>query len=86
MPNCPSSSPPPGARLDNAQKETPLPNENDKHFEARLPKTLVRKLDASAAKNERSRNAELIVAVRYYLTGAAPAETPAQPAATPTEA
>lgn len=64
-----------------------MPNDNTAKFEARLPKELNRKLAARAAKNLRSKNAELIVAVRYYLTGAAPAETPAaQPAATPTEA
>lgn len=45
---------------------------------ARLPKDLHRQLKKRAERNVRSLNSELIVAVRHYLTGAAPAETPAE--------
>lgn len=55
---------------------------------ARLPKDLHRQLKKRAERNVRSLNSELIVAVRLYLTGAAPADAPAQPtpAPAPTEA
>lgn len=60
-----------------------MPNKNDVKFEARLPKDLNRKLAARAEKNLRSKNAELIMAVQHYLSGApAPAEI-AQPVVAP---
>lgn len=60
-----------------------MDTEQTVNLAARLPKDLHRKLKKQAERNVRSLNSELIVAVRYYLTGAAP--TAAQPAEQPEE-